>query len=375
MPLQNLGIAPRKMIKKDRRWIWILLGIAAIALRYLAGFFPSLVETLYSRGVFQPIRYLLNSVISILPFPTLYLWILVAIVLLMIFFRNLFKNHKTWKARLYQFLLSVFALVGGVVFFFLLLWGYNYARLPFEDQLQLKPEPVSKEALLESLQFHTKVATDFRAMVPGQSELPFGKSHIPPNFESRIRQEIKRTMKELGYPTSGPIRARYLYKGHLLRIGTAGFYLPFTGECHVDPGLHPLQLPYVTAHEFAHGFGIGDEGTCNFIAYLTCTSSDDPFIRYSGHLSFWRSVASSYRSYDPKWYKTFRSNLPPGMIADLNAINENGLLYPDIFPNLRDKTYDAFLRAQGIQEGMKNYNRVIMLEQSWRTTKQTPFLK
>jgi len=358
----------------DRRWIWIILGILSIVVRYVAGFFPSIVESIYSRGIFQGIRYLLNSVISLLPFPTLYIWILIAIVLLIVSIRNLFKNHKTWKARLYQFLMSTFAVVGGVIFFFLFLWGYNYARIPFESQLSLKPEPQSKETLLETLKFHTDIAKDFRTKVSGQNEQAFDQSRIPSNFESVMRTEIKRTMKQLGYPTAGPIRARNLYKGHLLRIGTAGFYLPFTGECNVDPGLHPLQLPYVTAHEFAHGFGIGDEGTCNFIAYLTCTSSDDPFIRYSGHLSFWRSVASSYRRYDREWYKTFRANLPKGMIADLDAINKNSLLYPDIFPDFRDMTYDAFLRAQGIEEGMKNYKRVIMLEQSWRLEKGRPFL-
>ncbi len=361
--------------KKDRRWIWILLGLGAIAIRYVAGFFPSVVENIYSRGIFQGIRYLLNSVISILPFPTLYLWIVVALTLLIISFRNLFKNHKGWKARLYQFLMSVFAVAGGVVFFFLFLWGYNYARIPFENQLEIKPIPLSKEELLEALELHTSIASNFRTQVPGKSDKAFDESQIPANFESIMRKEIKRTMDQLGYPTSGPIRARNLYKGHLLRIGTAGFYLPFTGECNVDPGLHPLQLPYVTAHEFAHGFGIGDEGTCNFIAYLTCTSSEDPYIRYSGHLSFWRSVASSYRRYDNEWYQEFRSNLPQGMIADLNAINENSMLYPDIFPDFRDMTYDAFLRAQGIEEGMKNYSRVIMLERSWRMGKGRPFLE
>ncbi|MFT5802510.1 MAG: hypothetical protein ACI956_002329, partial [Nonlabens sp.] len=29
-------------------------------------------------------------------------------------------------------------------------------------------------------------------------------------------------------------------------------------------------------------------------------------------------------------------------------------------------TYDAFLKTQGIKEGMKNYNRVIVLERAFR---------
>ena len=362
--------------KNDKRWIWICLGIAAIGLRYVLGFFPTVVESYYSRGLFQVIRYLLNSVIAILPFPTLYFWIVVLLFLLIFFFRKLFKKYVTWKARLYQLVFSLLALIGGIVFFFLFLWGFNYARIPFEDQVGISPIPLSKDELYEALvEIHTDFVTAFRKEIPGNCDAAFDAKFIPVDFEALMRREVKRTMSQLGYPTGGPIRARNLFKGHLLRIGTAGFYLPFTGECNIDAGLHPLQLPYVTAHELAHGFGIGDEGTCNFIAYLTCTSSDNSFVRYSGNLSFWRSVASSYRRYDDTFYQNFRSALPAGLIADLNAINDNNYLYPDLFPAFRDMTYNAFLRAQGIEEGMKNYNRVIMLERAWRIKKGTPFLE
>ncbi|MCB0582976.1 MAG: DUF3810 family protein, partial [Phaeodactylibacter sp.] len=71
-----------------------------------------------------------------------------------------------------------------------------------------------------------------------------------------------------------------------------GLYFPFTGEGHIDAGLHPLQKPYVMAHELAHGYGFGDEGTCNFLGYLACIGSDDPVIAYIGHLNYWRTLAA-----------------------------------------------------------------------------------
>ena len=148
-------------------------------------------------------------------------------------------------------------------------------------------------------------------------------------------------------------------KGILLRISTAGFYLPFTGESNIDAGLHPIQLPFVMAHEYAHGYGTTDEGSCNFLGFLACENAADPFIRYSGHYGYWRYLLSSFRLQNPEAYKTFREALPAGIKADIKAISENSDKYPDIFPKFRDLTYDAFLKAQGINDGMANYNRIV----------------
>jgi hypothetical protein len=206
-----------------------------------------------------------------------------------------------------------------------------------------------------------------RAKLPGAGVSLLPATLLPDDLENTMRSGLKKQLNQYGYPTPGIVRARQLWpKGLLLRISTAGVYIPFTGEGNVDAGLHFLQLPFVLAHEMSHAYGFGDEGTCNFLAYLTCTESSDPFLKYVGYLYYWRYVASEYQSIQPKKYKEFRSTLPPGLIADLTAIQEEMEKYPDIFPGIRDATYNAYLQAQGIHEGMKNYDRVIMLVHAWR---------
>ena len=69
--------------------------------------------------------------------------------------------------------------------------------------------------------------------------------------------------------------------------------------------------------------------------------------------------------YDNEDYQAFRETLPTGIVSDLNAIAENRRLYPSIFPNARNLIYDSYLKAQGIEEGLQNYNRVIMLVESF----------
>ena len=45
--------------------------------------------------------------------------------------------------------------------------------------------------------------------------------------------------------------------------------------------------------------------------------------------------------------------------------------YPDLVPGLQYQMYDAYLKTQGIKEGMLNYNRVIMLVRAWREALKT----
>ena len=40
--------------------------------------------------------------------------------------------------------------------------------------------------------------------------------------------------------------------------------------------------------------------------------------------------------------------------------------YPDILPAVRDAAYNTYLKAQGIDDGIKNYDRVIMLVHAWK---------
>ena len=102
----------------------------------------------------------------------------------------------------------------------------------------------------------------------------------------------------------------------------------------------------------------------------SCSKSSDPFIQYSGYLSYWRYLASDYRGFKREEYAEFRANLPTGIINDLNAINENLVKYPDIFPRARDAAYDTYLKTQGVSEGLESYDRIVVLVKAWKEKNQ-----
>ena len=124
------------------------------------------------------------------------------------------------------------------------------------------------------------------------------------------------------------------------------------------------------AHELAHGYGFGNEGTCNFWAYLACEQSEDPIIRYSGLLSYWRSVAAQYNWINREAYRERRAQMPEGILQHMREIRIQMNKFPDIFPAIRDATYNAYLKAQGIEEGLLSYSRVVLLVKAYREQKE-----
>lgn len=359
------GLLLMKKVIFNKKTIWILLGLLAIILSSVLP--AAFVEKYYSRGLFQLVRWGFTGLDSWLPFAFVYVLFLLLLGWLGVSLTRFFKSKKTWPQRLLNMLFSVLAFAGGTVFFFQFLWGFNYKRIPLETTMGISPKPLTVSELKDELDAATAETLRLRSMLPGAGDTAVPAVLLPNNLENTLRENLKATLADYGYPVPGNVRGRLLWpKGLLLRISTAGVYIPFTGEGHIDPGLHYLQLPFVMIHEMSHGYGFGDEGTCNFLAYLACIRSDNLFLQYVGHLYYWRYVASDFREFQPEEYDKFRESLPAGLKADLLAIRQEMDKYPDIFPAVRDATYNAYLHAQGIKEGLKNYDRVIMLVHAWR---------
>ena len=355
------------MKKYTNTIVWVALALIAILLRVVAS--PETIERVYSRGIFPVIRSSIDALLGWLPFAWVYVLAGFLLLLLVINGVRAIRRRRPWQDRLLRFGRHTLRLVGIAVFLFLVLWGYNYGRIPLEQQIGIEPQPMEVDVLEEELRYVTDKMIGLRQQIPAATDsaivrLPFLESKLVVG----LRRQLELTLAELGYPTDGSVRVRRLRpRGILLRISTAGVYLPWTGEGHVDAGLHPLQLPFVMTHEMSHGYGITDEGSCNFVAYLSCVKSENVHLQYIGYFSYWRYLASNFRRYRPEAYKQFfEEQIPPGIQNDLRAIYREMDKYPDILPAVRDFAYDHYLKAQGIDEGLKNYSRIIMLATAYR---------
>lgn len=353
------------MIKR-KHLIWIVLGCFALLIRWLSS--PGFIEAWYSRGLFLVVRWLIDYLLAIwIPFSMIYLF----------FGGLLFWGYRKWKKTSFReqswryWLIGgsirILAFLGALLFFFLFLWGFNYGRTPVEDHLKLGLEPLSVEELKTMMIEEADQLAVLRTKIPEATDSALNRKNLPKDLEYNLRQDLEDWLRGHDFPVAGRARVKRIFpKGVFMRFSSSGLYFPYTGEGQVDAGLHPLQWPYVMMHEMSHAYGFGDEGSCNFLAYLAGIRSEDPMIAYAAHLALYRTVATNYLRYEPEAYVAFRAQLPLGIQADLNAINQNLQEYPDIMPRMRYVAYDAYLKAQGIQEGMQNYNRVVMLVKAWQ---------
>ena len=347
-----------------KKLIWIGLGILTLILRYFAT--PELIERIYSRGLFLGVRRIFDYGFGWFPIPLLYVFyaglIFWAIRKLI---QTNWKQLFTGKGIL-NWLLSVAAFVGGVLFFFFFLWGFNYGRIPLVQQIGLKATPVALPDLKAELEKTTVKILAARQVLDPLAKETLPINLLPQDIENLCRKAVEETLLSLNYPVAGKVRGRILpTKGILMRFSSSGVYWPFVGEGNIDGGLHPLQQPFTLCHELSHGYGITNEGICNFLAYLASQKSEDAYVRYSGLICYWRYIAIAYQRFAYEDYQTFRKTLPQGFLADLDVINKNLDKYPDILPKLRYVAYDSYLKSQGISDGIKSYSTIIMLVRAW----------
>lgn len=342
------------------------LGLATGVFCLLVHWFmpAQLIEKGYGKGIFPFFAWIFDHSVGLLPVPFLYILCLLAAYLLYRMFRA-FK--VAWRTKGWiRFLTSLMATAGYVVGAFYLFWGFNYDRIQLVDRLNWPIDKISNETLLKEAQAQVELLSNLVVSDRDQVEKSLAYQHYR-LLEVALRQEAMKVARDLGYLDRKRVRCRQLWpSGILLRISTAGFYNPFSGECNIDRGLHPLQKPFSMAHEFFHGMGVTGEGDCNFLAYLVCHQSDHPFIRYSGELGYWRYLRHTAYLIDREAYKDLAAQLPQQVQDDLEAIDMELDKYPDIAPRMRNAIYSAYLRSNKIHDGIANYNRILQLVINWR---------
>ncbi len=322
----------------------LFLLIIFIVIINISHYFPSAIDKYFSSGAYLIISGLLQSISSLISFPLFFILLFSLIIYLIKSF-----IYKKWEFS--AILLNVFLII---IVGFYSTWGFNYSRSDIVDKLKFTKDTIPDYVLKELLIINSKSLNIISQKIKNQD--------IKPTIDKKLIDEIinqtRTVMTGLGYTTPKKVVVKeFLPTGFLLSLSTAGFYFPFTSECYYDPGLHPIQMPFVIAHECVHGFGIGDEGTCNFIAFLSCIQLDELIVQYSAQISYWKTLKKMKVNADIPSSKL----LCPLVLDDFVLIKNKMNQYPDIFPETRDLIYNIFLKLQGIEEGETNYDRYLNL--------------
>ncbi|MCH7411437.1 DUF3810 domain-containing protein [Belliella sp. DSM 111904] len=346
-------------------WAWAILGLISLVIRHFAIKHPDKTEEIYSRKFFPGIRNIIDMTISSFSFPTVYIFIASVFLFIGMFIYFLIKKIG-WKEKLGYSIRSFFNFLGAIVFFFLVLWGYNYNRIPVFEQIGMKPKALTEEELIPEIELTRNLVHQLRDLVTEDttaidSIMPY------PDLERMVRANMREHLYLLGLNFTGEPRTKEFHPaGFMRKMGILGIYFPFTGESYIDPTLHPLEKPFTIAHEMAHSYGVTDEGEANFIAWVIGSNSDDPLLQYSAQLRLLRYQMNDLYRISKPLYTHFYRTIPVGIRNDLTSINRNADKYKPINLELSRKSNDLFLKTQGVKAGVLSYQQLPMLAFAWR---------
>jgi hypothetical protein len=250
-------------------------------------------------------------------------------------------------------LLTTATVLAVVYLWFQLAWGFNYARLPLEDSIGYDRERVNADAVRALAE--RAVQETNRGYAPAHAAGFPEVGDIPP----ALVQAFHDVERRLGRPSpTVPGRPKRTLFGALFRAsGTSGMHAPFMLETLLNPDLTPAERPEVLAHEWAHLAGYAPEDDASFVGLLTALSAD-PAARYSA----WLSLAFEASAQLPRAERQrVLAALEAGPRKDQEAIARRLQSRVQSVERVSWQTYDRYLKAQGVREGLQSYSRVVQL--------------
>lgn len=278
------------------------------------------------------------------------------------------KRCDSWRAAM-VYVGILFSVVATLFTVFVWNFAAGYQCKPLEDKLELDRKEVSAEELYETAQILVE-NVNREAELIGYGKDKF--SVMPYNLHTMNRHLRKAYLNDsasysfLGY--SPGVAKPVLLSEVMSQMHITGVYSFFTGEANINVGFPDYTIPYTAAHEMAHQRGVAREDEANFIAFLVCISSDDPYIRYSGYLNMYEYVANALWSADKDLYYNVADKLAKEIKAEMTAYNDFYEQYRDsAASNVSSAVNDSYLQIQGTP-GTKSYGMVVDLAVAYYKT-------
>lgn len=338
-----LTLFQNKIFKNNKG---LLFGVGAFVINSFLTYFPFFSEKIYRNTIYQTIRWFWDLIIGEIPFLGFFL-------LLSIIFLYFKKNQSISKG------LKMLNFFGYLVFFFYILWGFNYSAVNVNEKIGLNTQKIKVIELVEHLDETIAKAAVYRSFLESSIIVD---NQLPDDLEATIRPLVESTLIDFGYPVIGKVRCREISSSGWMRsMGISGIYFPFTLESYIDGSQTAISKTFTMAHEMAHGYGITNEGEANFIAYVTLTHSEDYLLQYIGYYELMTYELVRLRNYDYDLYQSFEESLPHWIKEDLKNQRENSQKHKSKFPWLSNRMNDLYLKSQGVEQGIASYNSVIDL--------------
>ena len=259
-----------------------------------------------------------------------------------------------------MFKIGAFAAIAFFVFH--MNWGLNYFRLPLYETLKIENKPYTTNQLFEFTQSLITKANFIHASIVRSDTIMVDNSLN----KNEIKAIAHNTYKQLqiNYPQftySIPAVKNSLFSLPLTYMGFAGYLNPITNEAQANYLIPKNSYPVTLCHEIAHQTGIASESEANFVGYLAAIHSKDSYFNYSGYTMALRYCLFELYRKDPEKFEILKLQLNKGILKDIQYSQNFWRSYQNWSEKYFKSFYDSFLKANKQKDGIKGYNKMVVL--------------
>jgi hypothetical protein len=274
---------------------------------------------------------------------------------------NTIKPVFGWH-RIISWSLNVIIGVSFIFIVFEVNWGMNYFRVPLEDKAYLGGTYNATMAesddhyymILESLIYY--VNHSYLGQINMEAPLPYDFNTL----NEEIHEQLEKVIMDLEgcvLHTSRKMKTSWMQL--LEQFFVSGVISPFLLESHYAKDLFYFEIPFTLAHEKSHLQGYAFESDCNFLAFVTCQRSKNPYIQYSGYVGMLRYFMNALD--DPQTYQSYMAQIRPEVRYEFYRSWERYMYKLPVLHQINTVVYHTYLQMNQIPEGIVNYSRVIQL--------------
>ena len=342
---------------------YVFFGIAALSLIiYIIAINNTGFADYFNRHISSFFRLVLAKISGIIPLSFAELFVICSPIILFIIIRFAMKRYiETWR---HVGIFCVIVLSIGALFFsiFVLNFGIAYHTTSIDKRLELDKKDVSANELANTAEW---LIDEVNSLID-EVEFEDKSSSIMPYSLKEMNNELISAYQSLSerYTFIPYFKSRIkpiMLSEPMTYTHISGVYTFFTGEANLNTNGLDYSLVFTTAHELAHQRGIAREDEANFVAFLVCAESDEPYIKYCAYMNLCEYVLNALYSADSALWETTYKKLDNRAIYEMIAYNDHYEKYRDnVVGEISGAINDAYLQANGTQ-GSVSYGLVVDL--------------
>ena len=344
----------KKFLKTKRFWLTMLLPVSIcliLSAKYISGF-----ADFYLNHVYRCISFLFNNLTGIFPFSLAEIvMIAVSAVFVICIIHTIVKITTSSRKlkTLLNSLVNLLCTISVIFFLFTANCGINYYCTDISHTMNINTQPVSTDELYRVCVYLAQQASAVREHLHEDENRITVLSDNP----NERAQNAVNTFLDTNYSKPKNV----FFSKVMSYLNITGIYFPFTLEANVNTDIPDFSIPATMCHELAHVNGIMREDDANFVAFLSCISSNDNEFAYSGYTMAMIYASNALYKADQNKYTDFTAYISDSVIRDIHAQSVYWEKFKTPAAETAANINDAYLKSNSQSDGIKSYGNMVDL--------------